>query len=393
MSLPCRGGRVRVEGQDVGDLTTAVRRFVREVLVPAEPAVEENDAIPAAIVEQLRSFGLFGMTIPEAYGGLGLCMLAEARVAFEIGYAAPAFRSYFGTSNGVGTLGILLDGTDEQKRRYLPRIAKGALMAAFCLTEPDAGSDAAAITTRARRDGDDYVISGTKRFVTNAPQAGLFTVFARTADKDAGIAGISTFLVDRERAGIEIGPLDRKMGFRGSQSADVRFDECRVPAAALLGGKEGVGFKTAMRCLDHARIHMAAISVGLCTRLIDEGVRHALGRKQFGRAIAQFQLIQAMLADSEAECFAARAMVEAAARAKDQGEPVTKQAACCKYFATEAAGRIADRVLQLHGGYGYLKDFPIERLYRDVRLLRLYEGTSQIQQLVIARELLAEKAR
>lgn len=383
---------MREADEDVGDLTTAVRRFVRDVLIPAEPTVEESDAIPDAVAARLRSFGLFGMTIPEAYGGLGLSMLAEARVAFEIGYAAPAFRSYFGTSNGVGTLGIRVDGTEDQRRRYLPRIAKGQLLAAFCLTEPDAGSDVAAISTRARRDGDHYVITGTKRFVTNAPQAGLFTVFARTADGDAGVGGISAFLVERGAPGIAIAPPDRKMGFRGSQTADVRFEDCRVPATALLGGREGVGFKTAMKCLDHARIHMAAISVGLCTRLIDEGVRYAVDRKQFGRPIAQFQLIQAMLADSEAESFAARAMVEAAARAKDAGKTITKQAACCKYFATEAAGRIADRVLQIHGGYGYLKDYPIERLYRDVRLLRLYEGTSQIQQLVIAREMLDERA-
>jgi acyl-CoA dehydrogenase len=216
------------------------------------------------------------------------------------------FRSYFGTSNGVGTLGILIDGTDEQRSRYLPRIARGDLITSFCLTEPDAGSDVAALSTRARRDGNHYVINGAKRFTTNSPHAGLFTVFARTEDKKAGIAGISAFLVERSAPGITIAPPWKKMGFRGSHTADVIFENCRVPAAALLGGREGIGFMTAMKSLDHARMHMAAVAVGQCERLIDEGVRYAAERRQFGRPIAQFQLVQGMLADCEAEAFAAR---------------------------------------------------------------------------------------
>jgi acyl-CoA dehydrogenase len=371
-------------------LTSAVRRFAREELLPAEAQVEEEDEIPARIVAQLKELGLFGMTIPEEFGGLGLSMYEEARVVFEIGYASPVFRSYFGTSNGVGTLGILIEGTAEQRRRYLPRIATGDLITAFCLTEPEAGSDAAALATRAARDGDHYVISGTKRFTTNSPHAGIFTVYARTEPKEAGPGGISAFLVERETPGITIGPRNKKMGYRGSHTADVIFEDCRVPASALLGGREGIGFKTAMKSLDHARIHMAAVAVGLCDRIIDEGVRYATERRQFGKPIAQFQLIQGMLADCAAEAFAARAMVEKASRDKDAGIRIIKESACCKYFATEALGRIADRVLQIHGGYGYLKEYAIERLYRDARLLRIYEGTSQIQQLIIAREMLKE---
>ena len=371
-------------------LADAVRRFVREQLLPAEPKVEEDDDIPQAIVRQLKDLGLFGMTIPEEYGGLGLSMYEEARVVFEIGYASPVFRSYFGTSNGVGTLGILIDGTEAQRKAYLPRIATGDLVASFCLTEPDAGSDAAALTARAVREGDHYVISGTKRFTTNSPHAGIFTVFARTAPKEAGSRGISAFLVERATPGITIAPHYKKMGFRGSHTADVIFENCRVPAAALLGGQEGIGFKTAMKSLDHARIHMAAVAVGLSERIIDEGVRYATERRQFGKPISDFQLIQGMLADCAAEAFAARAMVEKASRDKDAGIRITKESACCKYFATEALGRIADRVLQIHGGYGYIKEYAIERLYRDARLLRIYEGTSQIQQLVIAREMLKE---
>lgn len=373
-------------------LSSAVRRFAREVLVPAEPQVEEEDEIPAAIVAQLKEFGLFGMTIPREYGGLGLSMYEEARVVFEIGYASPVFRSYFGTSNGVGTLGILIDGTEAQRRRYLPRVASGELMASFCLTEPDAGSDAAALVTRAKREGEHYVLDGTKRFTTNSPQAGLFTVYARTAPKAAGIGGISAFLVERDTPGITVATPYKKMGFRGAHTADVIFEGCRVPASALLGGREGIGFTNAMKSLDHARIHMAAVAVGLCARLIDEGVGYALQRRQFGKAIAEFQLIQGMLADSETEALAARAMVEKVARDKDAGIRITKESACCKYFATEALGRIADRVLQIHGGYGYIKEYPVERLYRDARLLRIFEGTSQIQQLIVAREMIRERS-
>ena len=376
----------------LNSMVEQTRRFVRQDLIPAEEWVEEHDEIPAHLIGKMKELGFFGMTIPEQYGGLGLSMYEEVCVVAEIGYASPVFRSYFGTSNGVGTLGMLIDGTEEQRQKYLPRIARGDLIASFCLTEPDAGSDAAALTTKATRDGDSYVLNGTKRFTTNSPHAGLFTVFARTGPKEQKSAGISAFLVEREMPGITIAPHYKKMGFRGSHTADVIFEDCRIPATALLGGQEGVGFKTAMRSLDHARIHMSAVATGLSTRIIDEGVRYALDRVQFGKPIAQFQLIQGMLADCEAEALASRSMIENVARMKDEGRTVIKESACCKYFTTEALGRIADRVLQIHGGYGYIKEYPIERLFRDARLLRIYEGTSQIQQLVVAREMLKQHA-
>ena len=372
--------------------TEEVRRLVRAELIPAEVQVEEEDHIPDRLIAMMKQLGLFGMTIPETYGGLGFSMYEEVRIVFELCYAAPAFRSALGSNNGIGSLGILIDGTEEQKRRYLPRIASGALIASFCLTEPDAGSDAAAIATTAQRDGDCYVINGTKRFITNAPEAGLYTVFARTAPKEAGAGGISAFVVERSATGITIGPPNKKMGFRGSHTADVIFEDCRVPLSTLVGAKEGVGFKTAMKTLDHARLHMAAVAVGMMRRLIDEAVHYTKERKQFGRPIAEFQLIQGMLADCETEALASRAMVEQAAIAKDQGQRITKESACCKYFATEALGRIADRALQMHGGYGYIREYAVERLYRDARLLRLYEGTSQIQQIVIAREMIQERS-
>ena len=368
------------------------RRFVRQDLIPAEEWVEEHDDIPASLIRKMKDLGYFGMTIPEQYGGLGLSMFEEVSVVTEIGYASPVFRSYFGTSNGVGTLGMLIDGTEEQRQAYLPKIAKGELVASFGLTEPGAGSDAAALTTRATRDGDHYIINGTKRFTTNSPHAGIFTVFARTGPKEQKTGGISAFLIERGTPGITVAPHYKKMGFRGSHTADVIFEDCRVPASTLLGGREGVGFKTAMRSLDHARLHMSAVATGLSLRIIDEGVRYASDRVQFGKAISQFQLIQGMLADCEAEALASRAMIEKVSRMKDDGLPVTKESACCKYFTSEALGRIADRVLQIHGGYGYIKEYPIERLFRDARLFRIYEGTSQIQQLVVAREMLKQHA-
>lgn len=380
------------DAETLQSMIDQTRRLVREELIPAEEWVEDHDEIPDHIISRLKQLGYFGMTIPEPYGGLGLSMYEEARIVCEIGYASPVFRSYFGTSNGVGTLGIIIDGTEEQRRKYLPRIATGDLVASFCLTEPGAGSDAASLTTKATRDGDEYVINGTKRFTTNSPHAGIFTVFARTGSKEQKTSDISAFLVERDTLGITIGPRNKKMGFRGAHTADVIFESCRVPASALLGGKEGVGFKTAMKSLDHARLHMSAVATGLSERIVDEGVRYATQRAQFGNPIANFQLIQGMLADCEAEALASRAMVERVARLRDDGAAVTKETACCKYFTTEALGRIADRVLQIHGGYGYIKEYPIERLFRDARLLRIYEGTSQIQQLIIARELLKAKA-
>lgn len=372
-------------------LVDAARRFARDVLLPAETLVEETQEIPPHVVKGLQELGLFGMTIPEEHGGLGLSMFEEASVVFEIAYAQPAFRSYFGTTNGVGTLGIINDGSEEQKRKYLPKLATGEMMASFCLTEPDSGSDSASLSTKAVRDGDHYVINGTKRFITNAIHASVFTVFARTAPKEAGSKGISAFLVDRDTAGITVSRPYKKMGFSGSHESDVIFENCRVPVSALLG-TEGTGFRNAMMSLDHARLHMAAVATGMCQRLLDEGARYAIERKQFGQPIANFQLIQSMLADSQTELFAARSMIEKASRDKDAGKKITKEAAACKYYATEAAGRIADRMLQVHGGNGYIKEYAIERLYRDARLLRIYEGSSQIMQLITARELLREYA-
>ena len=367
-----------------------LRRFVEERLIPRESEVAETDRIPPEIVAEMREMGLFGMSIPEEFGGLGLTMEEEVNVAFEFGRTSPAFRSLVGTNNGIGSQGIVIDGTPEQKAHYLPRLASGEIVGSFALTEPDVGSDAGSLRTFARRVDGGYVISGTKRYITNAPQAGLFTVFARTVPDSTHAGGVSAFLVDGGTPGLKIGKIDKKMGQKGAHTADVIFDDCFVPESALLGGRENVGFKTAMKVLDRGRLHIGAVCVGVAYRLIEESLNYAMDRKQFGQPISEFQLIQAMLADSRTEAYAGKAMVLETARRKDLGENVATDAACCKLFCSEMVGRVADRAVQVHGGAGYIADYAVERFYRDVRLFRIYEGTSQIQQLVIARNMIKE---
>jgi acyl-CoA dehydrogenase len=369
-------------------LTDSIRRFVREVLVPAEHRVAEADEIPPDIVEQMRALGLFGLSIPEEYGGLALTMEEEVTVAFELAWTSPAFRSLIGTNNGIGSQGIVIDGTEEQKARWLPRLASGDIVGSFALTEPESGSDAASLRTTAVRNGEHYVINGTKRYITNAPEASIFTVMARTDATRQGAGAISAFVVERGTHGLSLGKTDKKMGQRGAHTCDVIFENCRVPKDNLIGGVEGVGFKTAMKVLDKGRLHIAAVCVGAAERMLHDALTYATERRQFGQPIAEFQLIQAMLADSKAELYAAKCMVLDAARRRDAGQDVSTEASCCKLFASEMCGRVADRAVQIHGGAGYVSDYAAERFYRDVRLFRIYEGTSQIQQLVIARNMI-----
>jgi acyl-CoA dehydrogenase len=367
-------------------LIDTVRRFVAERLRPLEAEVEAADAIPDAIVEEMKALGLFGLSIAEEHGGLGLTMAEEARVAIELGHTTPAFRSAFGTNVGIGSQGLVIAGTAEQKAHWLPRIARGAIITSFALTEPDVGSDSGSVKTRAVRDGEVYRLSGTKRYITNADKAQLFTVMGRTGE-EAGGRGVSAFLVPRDLPGVSIGEPEKKMGQKGARVADVIFDDVPVPVANRLG-EEGDGFRIAMQVLDRGRLHIAAVCVGVAERLIADCVAYASTRKQFGKPIAEHQLIQAMLADSKTEALAARALVLETAAAKDAGANTTMEAAAAKYFASEMVGRVADRAVQIFGGAGYIADYGIERLYRDVRLFRIYEGTSQIQQLIIARETL-----
>ncbi|MFQ1062592.1 acyl-CoA dehydrogenase family protein [Bordetella trematum] len=368
-------------------LLDAVRRFVTERLVPAEEALANTGVIPEDIVNEMRELGLFGLSIASEYGGLGLNMEEEVQVVFELGKTSPAFRSLAGTNIGIGSQSIVLAGSDAQRAKYLPQLASGELIGSFALTEPDAGSDAMSIRTTAVRDGDHYILNGTKRYITNAPIAGLFSVMARTAPERRADS-ISCFLVEANTPGLTLGKPDKKMGQAGALTSDVVFDNCRVPASALLGEKEGTGFRTSMRVLDKGRLHISALCVGMAERLLRDATLYALERKQFGQAISEFQLIQAMLADSQAEIYAARCMVMDAARKRDRGENTTMEAACTKMFSTEMLGRVADRAVQIHGGAGYMSEYPVERFYRDARLFRIFEGTTQIQQLVIAREVL-----
>jgi acyl-CoA dehydrogenase len=376
-----------VETRD--QLLDTIRRFCAERLRPLEAKVAEDDKIPDDVLEEMKGLGLFGLTIPEEYGGLALNTEEECLAILEMGRVSPAFRSAFGTNVGIGSQGLVMFGTEEQKAKYLPGVASGEIVTSFCLTEPEAGSDSGSVKTQAIRDGDHYVINGTKRYITNAAKAGLFTVMARTDPERKGGSGVSSILVERGTPGITIGKSENKMGQKGAHIHDVIFDNVRVPVANRLGG-EGEGFKVAMQVLDRGRFHVAALAVGMAERLIADSVAYSQERKQFGQPISGFQLIQGMIADSKTEAMAARALLLDGARKRDRGEPVVLEAAAAKYYCTEMVGRVADRAVQIFGGEGYVADHGIERCYRDVRIFRIYEGTSQIQQVIIARETLKQ---
>lgn len=380
-----------VDDETFAQIKDAVRRFTQERLIPAEQEVEETDTVPEGLVNEMKELGLFGISVPQEFGGMGLSLAQEFEVIAEVGQAALAFRSVFGTNVGIGSQGIVIDGTEQQKQDWLPGLATGDVIASFALTEPDAGSDAAGLRTRATRDGDHYVINGSKRFITNANRATILSLMARTDPDQKGSRGITAFIVSTDTPGITVGKHDKKMGQRGTRTCDITFENVRVPVANIIGGEAltNKGFKTAMKVLDRGRIHIAALAVGQSRRLINEAAGYAIDRKQFGQSIAEFQLVQAMLADSQADLYAAECMARDAARKFDDGQRITLEAACVKMFSTEAVGKIADRAVQVFGGAGYMSEYPVERIYRDVRLMRIYEGTTQIQQLIIGRNLVA----
>jgi acyl-CoA dehydrogenase len=377
-----------VDNETFMQILNATQRFIEKSLLPLERQVEEEDAVPDHIAAAMRELGFFGLTIPPEYGGLGISMSQEAQFQMLMGTTSPAFRYIYGTNIGLGTRGLVIAGTPEQKAKFLPKFASGEWVAAFAMTEPEAGSDAANLKATARRHGDRYILNGTKRFITNAPRADVITVLARTDAAGSGHQGISAFLVPRGSPGLSIGKPEKKMGQHGSQISDVILENAVVPAANLIGGEEGLGFKMAMKVLDCGRINVASTGVGMARRLIDESRNYALERKQFGRPIADFQLVQALIADSQTEYYAARCMTLDAAAKLDRDGAALQEAACAKYFSSEMLGRVADRAVQIFGGAGYIAEYPVERLYRDARVLRLYEGTSQIMQLVIAKNAL-----
>lgn len=381
MSEPAVGSQV--SDQDFRDIRDATRDFVRSVVMPRELEIANGNAVPDDIREQTKKMGLFGYAIPQEWGGLGLDITQDVELALEFGYTTLALRSMFGTNNGIAGQVLVGFGTDEQKARWLEGIASGDVVASFALTEPGAGSNPAGLRTKAVRDGDQWVITGRKQYITNAPTADLFVVFARTRPADAEGPGIAVFLVPADAAGVEVGAKDAKMGQEGAWTSDVNLDDVRVGDDALIGGAVDVGYRAAMTSLARGRIHIAALSVGAAQRALDESVAYAATATQGGTAIGEFQLVQAMIADMQMGVMAGRALVRDAARMWLTGEDRRIAPSTAKLFCTEMVGRVADLAVQVHGGAGYMRDVPVERIYRDVRLLRLYEGTSEIQRLII----------
>lgn len=383
-----------METAELDEVLATVRSFVRDKVMPLEGQIDAEDEVPETVRATAQQMGLFGFAIPEAYGGLGLGMEEECQLMFELGYTTPALRSMFGTNNGIAGHVLLEGGTEEQKKEWLPKLASGETVASFALTEPEAGSSPAGLRTAGRPDSDGWVIDGAKRFITNAPLADVFMVFARTSTEERASDGITAFLVRRGTPGLTVGPRDHKMGQFGAWTADVSLDGVRVDAEAVIGGEAGVGrgYSTAMRCLAHGRVHIAALCVGMAWRLVDEQVEYARTREQGGKPIAAHQLVQGLVADSVTDHYAGRALVLDVARRFDRGEDLRVGPATAKYFASEMVGRVADRAVQVHGGAGYMREVAVERFYRDARLFRIYEGTSQIQQVIIARGVLGKSA-
>jgi acyl-CoA dehydrogenase len=378
-----------MDAEDFRQIRDAVRELVREQVVPLEEEIEESDRIPDQLRDRAAEMGLFGYALPEEHGGLGVTMGEDVQLAFEFGYTTPAFRSLFGTNNGIAGQVIARFGSEEQKKAYLPRMAAGELIGSFALTEAEAGSDPAGVRTSARRDGDEWVINGGKRYITNAPLADLFVVFARTDPEEKGGRGISSFVVETSTPGVTVGPKDKKMGQSGAWTAEVFFDDVRVPADALIG-EEGRGYAKALTVLSRGRLHIAALCVGMAQRVLDESVAYAATAKQGGAPIGRFQLVQAMLADMHAELLAGRSLVRDVAARYDTGEDTSVGPSSAKLYCSEMVGRAVDRAVQVHGGLGYLRTTPVERFYRDARLFRLYEGTSEVQRVIIGGALLRE---
>jgi len=372
-----------VDDEDFREILKQTRHFVREVVVPRESEIAENDAVPDDLRERAKRMGLFGYAIPQEWGGLGLNIAQDVELALELGYTSLALRSMFGTNNGIAGQVLVGFGTDEQKARWLEGIASGAVTASFALTEPGAGSNPSGLRTRAVRDGDDWVINGQKRWITNAPVANLFIVFARTRPADEDGAGIAVFLVPAEAAGVEVGVKDAKMGQEGAWTSDVYFTDVHVGSDSLIGGSEDIGYRAALTSLARGRIHIAALAVGAAQRALDESLTFAASATQGGTPIGDFQLVQAMLADQQTQVMAGRALVRDAAQKWLTGEDRRIAPSVAKLFCTEMAGTVADLAVQVHGGTGYMRGVPVERIYREVRLLRLYEGTSEIQRLII----------
>lgn len=363
----------------------AVSEFAAQRVRPRAARWDREGVFPHEMVPELAELGLLGLAVPEEYGGSGMDTVSSALAVERIAWGDGSLGLAVASHNSLCTAHILLFGNPDQKRRYLPRLARGEVLGAWCLTEPHAGSDAAAIRTRAERRGDRYVLNGTKSFVTQGSVAGVYVVLARTGEEGPG--GISAFVVDRDTPGLRVGKKEDKLGLRASDTAEVVFEDVEVPEENRLG-QEGEGYRQAMRVLEGGRIGIGAMAVGIGRAALEAAVEYAKNRVAFGQPIAQFQAVQWMLADSAVELDAAWLLVLRAAWLADQGLPFRKEASMAKLYASEAAHRAADRALQVHGGYGYIRDYPVERYYRDVRLCEIGEGTSEIQRLIVAKAVL-----
>jgi len=373
---------VTVSAEDFGPIVAQVREFVRDEVMPREREIAETNAVPDDLRAQAAAMGLFGYAIPEEYGGLGLDLTQDVELALELGYTSLAFRSLFGTNNGIAGQVLVGYGTDAQKKRWLEAMAEGRVVASFALTEPEAGSDPSGMRSTATRTGSGWVINGQKRFITNAPIADLFVAFAKVDGE------VAVFLVPADTPGVTVGPKDHKMGQEGATTADVTFEDVHVDADALVSGEVRSGFRAAMTVLARGRVHISALAMGLARRALDESVAYAAAVRQGGVLIGERQLVQAMLAEQQALVLAGTAMVRETALRYLDGSDRRIAPSATKLFCTEAAGKVADLAVQVHGGSGYMRETTVERLYRDVRLLRLYEGTSEIQKLIVGRELL-----
>jgi acyl-CoA dehydrogenase len=375
--------------EEVRLLRDEVRRFIRNEVDPLSRRIEEEDAIPAELVQKARDMGLFGLTIPEQYGGSGLDLAGKCAIEEEMGKTNYGFATLIGNHTGISTTGIVALGNDAQTQKYLPRMATGEWIGSFALSEPQAGSDPAAMRTMAVKKGDRYVLNGEKIYITNAGLAQVFTVMAIT-DKTKGIKGISSFIVERGTKGFEIGKNELKMGMHGCTTAPLAFTDCEVPAENLLG-PEGMGYVQALKTLTAGRVTVSARCVGMMDKLIAQTADYMKVRAQGGRKLAEHQGLQWMLADMAVSCEAARGLTDRAIATLMRGERGTREASMAKLYATEALGRVVDAAVQIHGGMGYMREAGIETTYRDARIVRIYEGTSEIQRNIIAGLLLKEQ--
>lgn len=376
--------------EDFTEIHTNVQAFVKDDLEPIALQVEQNGLIPETIVSKMRELGLFGISIPKEYGGLGLSTYEEILLYEELTRTNACFRSRIGTSNGIGSMGILFDGTEAQKRKYLPRIASGEWTAAFALTEPNAGSDAANISTSAVADGEFWVLNGSKQFITNADCAHVFTTIAVTDPAEGTRGGFTAFILERDMPGFSIGPADKKMGMRGSQTHELVFTDCKVPRENVIGGSDmiGQGFKTAMQVLDKGRLTMGACALGAARKIMEISIGHVRKSLHAGRPADDLQAAQFALADMATAIYAAEHMLYHTARLRDEGKRVVHEASMVKLFCTETASRIADKAMDILGHEGCLTEYQVEGFLRDIRLYRIFEGTSEIQRLIISRNLL-----